>query len=137
MKRIILIGIGAVLIFALLIAGYQGKSDAAEKCSIVQIRSQAGIDPPVLKISKGECVVWINWTKGEDVKVIFKEGKKCADQTKAPTGFKLDSSGCYVTDFLEFGKTSSLMFPTEGTFDYEVEFQKGRGKTVRGSIQVK
>jgi hypothetical protein len=137
-KKLLLIGIGAALIFSLIIIlVYQDKSNAAEKCSIVNIRSYAGVEPEVLKVTKGDCVVWINWTRGEDVKVIFKEGKKCADITKAPVGFKLDSSGCYVTDFLAFGQTSSLMFPVAGSFDYEVEFQRKVGKAVKGSIQVK
>jgi hypothetical protein len=132
------VGIGTVLVFTLIIIlGYGKESNAAEKCTIVNIRSHAGVEPEVLKITKGDCVVWINWTRGEDVKVIFKEGKKCADITKAPVGFKLDSSGCYVTDFLAFGQTSSLMFPVAGSLDYEVEFQRKVGKAVKGSIQVK
>jgi plastocyanin len=137
-KKFLWVGIGTVLVFTLIIIlGYEKKSNAAEKCTIVSIRSPAGVEPEVLKITKGDCVVWINWTRGEDVKVIFREGKKCAEATKAPVGFKKDFSGCYVTDFLAFGQTSSLMFPVEGSFDYEVEFQRKIGKTVKGSIQVK
>jgi len=137
-NKFLLIGIGAAFIFTLVIfLGYPETSNAAEKCAIVDIRSHAGIEPEVLKVTKGDCVVWINWTRGEDVKVIFKEGKKCADNTKASVGFKMDSSSCYVTDYLAFGQTSSLMFPVEGTFNYVVEFQREKGKTVRGSIQVK
>lgn len=137
-KKFLWVGIGTVLVFTLIIIlGYEKKSNAAEKCAIVSIRSPAGVEPEVLKITKGDCVVWINWTRGEEVKVIFREGKKCAETTKAPVGFKKDFSGCYVTDFLAFGQTSSLMFPVEGSFDYEVEFQRKIGKAVKGSIQVK
>jgi hypothetical protein len=78
------------------------------------------------------------------VRVIFKEGKKCADMTKAPVKFKPDFSGCYLTDYLNFGETSSLLFVEAGRFDYEVEFGRaagglyGPGRTIiSGSIVVK
>ena len=110
----------------------------------VYIRSHAGIEPETLNVAKGDCVVWINWTRGEDVRVIFKEGKKCADMTKAPVKFKPDFSGCYLTDYLNFGETSSLVFVEPGKFDYEVEFGRVSGDSTEqagpsstGSIVVK
>jgi len=59
--------------------------------------------------------------------------------------FKPDFSGCYLTDYLGFGETSSLVFVEAGNFDYEVEFWKVGGglygpsgtNTARGSILVK
>lgn len=71
-----LIGIAAVLTFTMtIILGNPGNSMAQEKCLPVYIRSHAGIEPETLRVAKGDCVVWINWTRGEDVKVIFREGK--------------------------------------------------------------
>jgi len=117
---------------------------AAEECKIVTIRGRSGLEPNLLTIKKGDCVVWINWTRGEDVRVIFREGKKCADMTKAPVKFKPDFSGCFLTDYLGFGETSSLVFVEAGKFDYEVEFGRtagglyGAGRTIiTGSILVK
>lgn len=139
------IGIGATLIFTLAtILGNPGFVKAQEKCVPVYIRSHAGIEPETLNVAKGDCVVWINWTRGEDVRVIFREGKKCADVTKAPTRFKQDFSGCFLTDYLNFGETSSLVFVETGQFDYEVEFGRAPGglygpgrSIIKGSIVVK
>jgi hypothetical protein len=145
MKRWASIGTRAVLIFTMLvILGNPGIAGAQEKCLPVYIRSHAGIEPETLNVAKGDCVVWINWTRGEDVRVIFREGKKCSDMTKAPVRFKQDFSGCYLTDYLNFGETSSLVFVEAGKFDYEVEFGRGPGglygpgrAIISGSISVK
>jgi len=139
------IEIWAALTFTLvMILGNPGIVKAQEKCLPVYIRSQAGIEPETLNVAKGDCVVWINWTRGEDVRVIFMEGKKCADMTKAPIRFKPDFSGCFLTDYLNFGETSSLVFVEAGRFDYEVEFGRasgglyGPGRSIKkGSIVVK
>ena len=120
----LLIRIGAASIFTLVV--FLGNSltiGAAEKCAVVTIQSHEGISPETLRIKKGDCVVWINWTRAEDVKIIFKEGKKCQDMTKSPVGFKMDWNSCYITDYLDFGRTSSLLFDQAGTFKYEVEFK--------------
>jgi hypothetical protein len=112
-------------------------SQAAEKCRTVSIEP-TGIIPDKLSIDKGDCVVWINWAKsrGETVKVIFREGQKCSDLTKAAVGFKMDPSGCYLTEYLNYGGTASLLFPEPGTFIYEVEYA-GEAKPYRGTIIVK
>ena len=64
--------------------------------------------------------------------------------TKAPVRFKPDFSGCFLTDYLNFGETSSLVFVEAGRFDYEIEFGRnpgglyGPGRTIiKGSIVVK
>jgi hypothetical protein len=139
------IGIGAALTLTLgVILAHPGIVRAQEKCVPVYVRSHAGVQPEILNVAKGDCVVWINWTRGEDVRVIFREGKKCADMTKAPVRFKPDFSGCFLTDYLNFGETSSLVFVEAGKFDYEVEFGSapgglyGPGRTIiTGSIVVK
>ena len=37
-------------------------SRAAEKCEIVTIRGRDNIEPNMLTVKKGNCVVWINFT---------------------------------------------------------------------------
>ena len=141
MKRIKFLSIvtGVVLILAMIVfVTNVDRSQAAEKCEIVQILPNA-IQPEHLFIHKGDCVVWMNWSRGEDVKVIFREGKKCADISKAPSKFEMDAKGCYVTGYLPFGATSSLLFverSEQGRLDYEVEFPRSE-KIVRGSIIIK
>ncbi len=65
----------------------------------------------------------------------MKEGKRCADATKAPVGFRMDAMNCYVTDHIPLGGTASLMFSGEGTFDYEIE--AAFATPARGRIIVK
>ena len=141
-------GIGLLAALALVMAFLLGNAaviKAQEKCFPLHIRTHAGIEPQILEVAKGDCVVWINWARDENVKVIFRDGKKCADMTRAPVKFKQDFSGCYLTDFLGFGETSSLVFVEGGKFDYEVEFTKigsfygaGGGATkIFGTIIVK
>jgi plastocyanin len=123
-NKILLLAMGAVFIFTMaILIGNPVRIGAAEKCAIVTIQSHEGISPETLRVKKGDCVVWINWTRGEDVKVIFKEGKRCQDMTKSSMGFRMDWNGCYITDYLDFGRTSSLLFDQAGTFNYEVEFR--------------
>ncbi len=110
-----------LLVFAALL-GNPSIVKAQEKCIPVYVRSHEGIERETLNIDKGDCVVWINWTRGEGIKIIFRDGKKCAEVTKAPVRFKPDFSGCYLTDHLGFGETASLVFAETGRYDYEVEF---------------
>jgi len=130
-RRYAIVGVLAALTFTLMILlGMPEITRAQEKCLPVYIRTNAGISPQNLNVDKGDCVVWVNWTRAEDVRVIFREGKKCADMTKSPVRFKPDFSGCFLTDYLGFGETSSLVFVEAGVFDYEVEY----GRTTGGSL---
>lgn len=61
---------------------------AAERCFPVTIRDRDNIEPLMLAINKGDCVVWINYTgtvtsgRGEsDVLLIFREGERCIHET--------------------------------------------------------
>jgi len=98
----------------------------AEECYVVKIFGEGSpvsvrIEPDIVSISKGNCVVWINWARTTEVEVNFREGKRCSDATKTPVGFRMDAMNCYVTDRIRLGGTASLMFTGDGTFDYEVE----------------
>ncbi len=103
---------------------------AAETCNVVTIRGRSGLEPNLVKIKRGDCVVWINFTgaptQTEDAQVSFKEGEKCVRETRAPVGFKMDvPSGCYIAGWLGYGETASLMFSQPGTYEYQVNFKVG------------
>lgn len=126
-KTYLLIVVGLASIFAIMIFLVNQKTISAQECRIVRILSTGHpaaiikIEPRTTRISKGDCLVWLNWARTENVTVGFEEGKKCDDVTDAPVGFKLDASNCYVTSYIPLGGTSSLRFNEEGTFEYIVE----------------
>ncbi len=139
--KIMLVMTVAILISgAVVFLGNLPTIGAAETCNIVTVRGRSGLEPNLLTIKKGDCVVWINFTgsasKGEEVQLTFKEGEKCVRATKAPVGFKTDvPSGCYVAGWMNYGQTASLMFTEPGTYTYQVDFKVG-GNT-SGTIVVK
>ncbi len=135
--RFLIIAAGVTLIITVLIfIGNPPTIGAAEKCDIVTIRGRDNIEPVTLTVKKGDCVVWMNWTRDQDVLLSFKEGEKCVRATKAPVGFKMDvPSGCYLGGWMSYGETASLMFVQPGTYKYEVQFKVG-GKN-SGTILVK
>lgn len=119
----------------------------AQECRIVRISGGTGvqtdglwIDPDVLMVPKGSCVIWINWVRKEDVTVKFEEGKKCQDVTDAPTGFSMNTEGCYVTSWIPLGGTSSLTFKEAGTYEYVAYTRLGYeagGVIAKGKIVVR
>ena len=126
-KKKLLLVLGLISIFTLTIFILNQGISTAQECRIVRLWGQAfpepsiEIEPKTLVVSKGACVIWSNWVRAEEVSVVFTEGKKCLDMTEAPTGFKMDlSTQCYVANFIKLGQTSSLRFPQDGTFKYEV-----------------
>ena len=92
------------------------------------------IEPATLQISKGGVVVWNNWAKTSEVKIIFEEGKICQDVTAAPMGFTLDAKQCFVTTWTPLGGTSSLRFTQAGKYRYVVE--ASGGVRSKGTIHV-
>jgi len=110
-------------------------SAADSRCHAITIQTQQGIEPGVLTISKGDCVVWLNLTRGADVRVIFKEGKQCMAKTVSPKGFAMDATGCYGTGIVPFSETVSLTFTESGRFAYEVKFLKsGMGPSTSSEL---
>jgi hypothetical protein len=133
-----------VLTFAATLFLMESEAIDAQECRLVRIYSagqnpgaSGRLEPDVLSVDKGGCVVWVNW--GQDrVLVNFRDGKKCQAVTEAPTGFKLDANtDCYVTDFVPFGGTSSLKFSEPGTYHYEVTWEKQKGKVQKGKVMVR
>jgi len=83
------------------------------------------LEPDRLTVSPGSVVIWNNWARAYEVKIIFKEGKICADVTDAESGFKLDAKNCFVTTWIKLGGTTSLRFNEKGTYEYIVETPGG------------
>jgi plastocyanin len=135
--KLLLIVTGAVFILTTVIfLGGPTTIAAAEKCDIVTIRGRDNIEPNLLTVKKGDCVVWMNWTRDQDVLISFKEGEKCIRATKSPVGFKMDvPTGCYLAGWMSYGQTASLVFAEPGSYNYEVQFKSGGKNT--GTIVVK
>jgi hypothetical protein len=142
-KKILSVAIG--LAFFLMLTSFLANQEtvSAQECRLVRLHGGIGanvseirIEPRTLWISKGTCVIWSNWVRTDEVKVVFEEGKKCEDVTDAPAGFTLDTDTCYVTDWISLGGTSSLKFNEAGTYKYVVEAAGGTIKS-RGEISVR
>jgi len=80
----------------------------AEDASIIQIfkspnsKTDLMLSPPDLYVKKNTVVIWMNGIQGEEIQVVFKDGKACKDVSFSPEykGFSLDSKSCYVTSFI-------------------------------------
>lgn len=138
LKWKIVVGVFAMMFF--LNAG----SLFAENASIIQIfRDQVDntklmLSPPDLFVKKNTVVIWMNGIQGEEIQVVFKDGKACKDVSFSPEyrGFSLDSKSCYVTSFIPYAATSSLQFTDSGTFEYEVSNITGK-ITGKGKVNVR
>ncbi len=134
---------GAVLLMAMgLLLAARGPTFAAEakliKIQPVGEEKLVGfyLDPPVLQIDQKTIVVWLSGVQGEDIQVIFMEGKACRDVTANPGAFKMNEKSCFVTSFMSFGGTSSLQFIESGTYRYYIATVTGHIKA-RGTIVVR
>ncbi len=136
----------SVLIITSILIVYNN-SAYSQDCRIIRVHGMMAhdairVEPAGLFISKGTCVIWLNRSTANEIKIVFKEGKKCASVTDAPTGFNMDDYGhCYVTSWLPFGGTSSLRFLERGTYAYEIQVTAGPAgtegkKVIEGSIVV-
>ena len=139
-KRNFMTTIGIVLLLAVsFIFIAQGIVNAEKICrledlKVVRIVGQSEgdgtltVEPKTLDITSGDCVVWVNWSKGGEVMVVFSDGKACYDVTRrSSSGFSMESQkNCYVTNFIPYGGTSSLTFKDNGVFEYEVIAENGK-----------
>ena len=140
-RALFLVGISVVLLLAFLPVNWETMN--AHECRIVRLAGEVDlstslfIEPSVLRIQKGTCVIWLNWVKTEEVRIVFEDGKKCEDMTDSPIGFELDAEDCYVTTFVARGETSSLMFNEPGTFTYVIRVSGAEGaEEVQGEVIV-
>jgi len=126
----LVVGISVVLLLTLLQSN--GETINAQQCRVIRLQGTVyptttiRIEPKVVRIAKGTCVIWSNWVRTGEVQIAFEEGKKCEDMTDSPVGFKMDAQNCYVTSFVSRGETSSLMFNEVGMFDYTVKAGAGK-----------
>lgn len=115
-----------------------GVTDAAQ-CFIVRIaketvggESRIYLYPGELKVPKDSCVIWVSWIEKENVSINFDENSKsCILATEAASGF-IEAEGCFLTDFLAYGKTVSLHFKEPGTFAYQLEVLEKAAKPGEG-----
>ena len=115
-----------------------------DKCFMVRIQGKGpaakdqvvNLTPQYLAVPAGSCIIFINWVRADEVMVSFEEGKTCANVTQAPSGFGLSDKGCYVTDYLPMGKTSSLMFMEAGDFRYDIKLEGMAAPVAQGQITV-
>ncbi|MBU1056435.1 MAG: hypothetical protein KKC46_21795 [Proteobacteria bacterium] len=119
-----------------LIVSLQGKIDTEKP---EKMDNAITITPQDLEISVGACAVWVNWIRGAEISISFKEGKVCKISTDYSTlGFRLTPNlGCYVTDFLKQGETTSLRFMEPGTYKYNIYTQSRTNPLASGNIIVK
>ena len=112
------------LVFSAFVLIMNQKGLSAAECRLIRIYGEPGgqipfgLEPPITNIRSGSCLVWVNLAREQEVKVIFEDGKVCKDVTTAPVGFQLDPKNCYVTNYIPFGATSSLLFEKEGIYEY-------------------
>jgi hypothetical protein len=142
-RNYFLICLSLVFIFSLTFIVANWNTAVAEETRIIRLYGRAEhdlskiiIEPQNLLINKGTVVLWMNWVKAGDVQIKFEDGKTCDDVTDAPSQFKMDIKGCYVTSWIKMGGTSSLQFNKKGTFKYTVE-RNDQGLKSTGTIVVR
>lgn len=119
------------------IVAIHGKSLAGSVNTPATTQTEVTVEPMSLRVPLGSCVVWVNWANRPEVSISFKEGKACQSAAEAYVGFKLTpKTGCFVTDYLQMGQTSSLMFMHVGTYKYELNVQGKVGPVATGEIVV-
>lgn len=141
MKRIgyLVIAIACILIVGIMLP----QQSNSQECRIITILGGATaqtqeliLSAPSLVVQKGDCVVWFNRARANEVKVSFENGKTCQNLTDAPFGFKIDDAkDCYVTSWIPFGGTSSLRFVKKGALNYTVETAGGIKTTGKILVQ--
>ncbi len=146
-KRNLTTGISTILLLAVsFIIILQSIANAEKIChleelKVIRISGESGgkgclnVTPVATDITAGDCVVWVNWSKGPEIMVVFKEGKVCYDVSRPTAGFKLNETNCYVTNFIPYGGTSSLTFKDEGVFEYEVVTEDGKAVKCKLTVQ--
>ena len=121
----ILLG-GVLILMSAILAANPQLASAAEKCYFVTFFDKNNVNPTTLTIGKGDCVVWMDWKRNEDVTLSFREGAKCLKAVKKPTLFKMDEpSACLISQILKYGETVYLVFTEPGTYVYDINFKTG------------
>ena len=93
------------------------------------------IKPSELTIEPGIIVIWVNAIKGDEVNILFNDGKTTEDATDDPMGFDLDKKGEYAAKYMPFAATTSLRFIKKGNYPFKIVSQNTKLMT-RGTIIV-
>jgi hypothetical protein len=114
-----------ILVFSILclLSPFCDKSAKADQCYIIKIseevkadNSQIWLYPEKITVSKGNCIVWVNFTERYKVSITFQgNGQSCIRATEMNSGF-MALENCFFTDFLNRGQTVSLLFKEAGVF---------------------
>jgi hypothetical protein len=134
-----------------LLSAFCCKSAKADQCYIVKISEEIKADntliwlyPEKITVSKGNCIIWVNFTERYKVSITFQEsGQSCIRATEMNSGF-MQLENCFFTDFLNRGQTVSLLFKEAGVFKYQLEIPTKekdnswgyRGKIVREGVVI-
>lgn len=133
--------VGVFLVLALAFFLVDQRTSCASECRIIRIIStvqyqNVTLEPKILHGKKGDCMIWFNNAGHSEVKISFKEGKKCTEVVDETMDFKLDKENCLVTKtYIPPRGTVSFVFEKEGSFDYIVEV-KGTNLKVEGTVRV-
>ena len=145
-KKALLIGMGLILVLCIAFIQASQRSADANETRVIRIYATSSgtsvgklrIEPTLISVAPGTVIIWNNWARSSEVKVVFKDGKVCKDVTKAPIGFTLDEQDCFVTTWIPLGGTSSLMFTQKGVYRYIVKSSKTAGGVkAEGEIRVR
>lgn len=119
------------------IVAIHGKSIAGSQTTPATTQSIIEIQPQYLKIPKGACAVWVNWANRDEISISFKEGKECSSAAEAAMGYRFTpETGCFVTDYLQMGQTSSLRFVQLGKYKYDIFVRNRTAPVASGEIIV-
>jgi hypothetical protein len=137
MKKSIAVLAGIAVIFGIMGLFLADTADSSE-CRLIRIYAKHAqgeptiwMEPENVTVKEGACIIWVNWGRAE-VKVNFRDGKKCLDATTGQSGFDLKEkypkvdTACYVTNWIPMGSTSSLTFTEPGVYKFAVEWGTGK-----------
>ena len=134
-----IVALSLILVITFIVAN-QAISSASE-CRVVRVLAfksyqDVTLDPKTTYAKKGDCVIWFNNAGKSAVKIIFKDGKTCADVVEASMDFKLDENSCLITKtHIPNRGTASFVFDKAGSFDYIAEVT-GTALKIKGTIKV-
>ena len=144
-KKMLTIVVGSFFVLAIIIFLSNLETISAQECRIIKIhgrteRPSIMLEPETIFLSQGDCVVWFNRFKAEDIKVTFKKGPVYLDKKgtskNTSMGFTLNAQSCYVSDWIPFTGTASFGFLEKGTYEYSVEAKNIGGVKAEGWIVV-
>ncbi len=129
-RNLLFVLVGAAFLFtSIFIMQNPMPANAEERCNIITMFGRNNLSSEKITISKGDCVLWMNWTRDDEVTLSFDDGAGCIKAVKSPKGWALDNtSGCFIAQSLMYGSTVSLVFTEAGTYEYDFIFKVG-GKT--------